>query len=263
MACLRFVSSTKQRRGRALALLLVGVFASSAAVAQTSSQEPTEAPDHVAEAARHQARALQLLTEAEVSEALRELDLSIALHPTPEARFNRAAALRRVGRLVEARQQLISLRSALDEGRLATAVEGELAELNAELPTIMVRVPDADEAEVRIDGLLYGIGGRGNWVATPLDPGSHVVDVREEQRAGRREIAIRRGEVARVELELDELLGQDPRLLRRRLGVTLAVVVVLLGVAAAVIATQVRAEEPRMLYDEGIVPRVETLSFGP
>ena len=212
-----------------------------------------------AAAARHQARALELLTEAEVSEAIREFDLSIAIHPTPEARFNRAAALRRMGRLVEARQQLMSLRREIAEGRLSLAIEREQEELETELPSIMVRVPDADEAEIRIDGLLYGVGGGANSVATPVDPGTHVVDVREGQRAGRRELEVQRGEVARVDIDLDEILGQDPRIRRRRLGGALAAVVVVLGVAAVFIATQVQAAEPRMLFDEGVVPRVETL----
>ncbi|MET0390528.1 MAG: hypothetical protein ABW321_31440 [Polyangiales bacterium] len=124
------------------------------------------------------------------------------------------------GRLREARRKMVLCASDACPANLRKDCREWLADVDARLPTIVVRVVDEAERDrtdvtVRLDGVPIALDGR----AVPLNPGQHVIEVEAEGAepihqvllAAEREIA----RIIRIRLQPTAAHEQGPELLSR------------------------------------------------
>jgi hypothetical protein len=99
-----------------------------------------------------------------------------ALRPTPEIAYNLASADAHLGRLTEASRLLGRV---ADDPQARTGVReaarARLAELGPRLPRLSVAAPPAQAEHLWLDGAPLGSPAGS---AIPLDPGSHLVELR-------------------------------------------------------------------------------------
>lgn len=135
---------------------------------------------------------------------------AFALKPTSGIAFNYASALVEVGRIVEACELLRSVtRDATASAPLRSEAEAKLAQVSPRIGYLTVRVEGdpGPDGRVDVDGTDWP---RAAWgVASPVDPGTHMVRLsRGELEISREEVSLGDGE--RRELSLSA--GAAPEL---------------------------------------------------
>lgn len=114
----------------------------------------------------------------------------------------RAVTLRQSKRLLAAREQFAQCATASCDARIAKICSTEAAEVEDEIPTLVLEVKDAGgedivDARVSVDGAL--VTERADGSALPLDPGAHTLRVEARGASEERTIVLREGEKARRE----------------------------------------------------------------
>ena len=199
------------------------------------------------------------------------LRAALADDPDPAIAFNLALMLRETDRPLEAQ---ITFQRILEEefGPVPDSrrdrVAELLAEVSAELATIVVSVEGADDAVVEIDGAVVGNAP----VEHVANPGRHRVVARADGRtSNRRSVDVARGERTRVALRFATMNEADPQADPSPGGEDLTALWVVLGVTAALLAgggialgvwfatRDSTAPQPDPLPD-GFLGRVETLT---
>ena len=126
-----------------------------------------------------------------------------ALRPAPAIAFNLANALVRLGRLVEATEQLRStVRAAETAAEMRAVAESTLAELTPRLARLSLRLTgDHEDVALRVDGRALDRAVVG--VAVPMDPGDRVLTAwRGEVEVARTEITLAEGAAAEATLDV-------------------------------------------------------------
>ena len=127
-----------------------------------------------------------------------------SLKPTSGIAFNWASALIENGQLLHAQELLVTVvRDGTADGQLHSDSQAMLDALSRRIAHLQVHLTGSVDAETTllVDDLPWS---RAAWdIASPIDPGPHVVLIRsgEEERA-RSELTLREGEVRELSLEL-------------------------------------------------------------
>ncbi len=142
----------------------------------------------------------RLASQGRWEDAAERFRRSLDLRPTHAVRYNLAAALDRLGRLVEASELA---RTVVREARPADPVrrlaENLLRSASPRIGRLTIRVEgSARGAEVSVDG--RGVPTARLGVAGPVDPGPHVVAVRRGDREESRRVQVGEGEAVEVAL---------------------------------------------------------------
>lgn len=101
-----------------------------------------------------------------------------ALRPTSNVAYNWASALIEVGQFLQAQELLASVqRDEAASPELRRACDDQLARLSPRIPHVRFEVDATREQELDVDGRSWP---RPAWnVSSPLDPGDHVVRLRD------------------------------------------------------------------------------------
>ncbi|MBI2894836.1 MAG: hypothetical protein HYY06_14875 [Deltaproteobacteria bacterium] len=140
----------------------------------------------------------RLASEESWSEAADRFRRALSLRASPAIRYNLAVALEHIGKLVEASEQLrLAAREAPERDPARRPAEQLLASIGPRIGRLTVYVEaDLAGAEVLLDGRPLAAALFG--VATPVDPGVHVVTVRRGAAERSREVEISEGGEARL-----------------------------------------------------------------
>lgn len=177
------------------------------------------APSGRDEAARRAARpyaekGFELFSSGEYAESLEQFRRAEARYHAPPHLLYMARALRRLGRLVEARglyQRILDDR--VDEAapqafhRAVVEARAEVGELVERIPTVVLEISGTslDRATVVIDGRHYGALPE----TIPLDPGEHSIEVTAPGAATEaRSIELEPGETRRIPIALRPEAGE-------------------------------------------------------
>lgn len=149
--------------------------------------------------------AIKLGEAQQWKESADKLQQAIAIKETPGLRFHLAHALVMLGRLVEAQREYDRAGELIASGMSAPDVEklleGAKAGLRERVPTVVVRIKDANNATLSIDGKAMNSASLGT--AIPLDPGKHRIVVTAPQRKPfDAELSLAEGEDRVLEAEL-------------------------------------------------------------
>jgi hypothetical protein len=179
-----------------VALATVAAWVGAGAPRSAFAQEPSD--EDVAAARALFAEGRTLAEGGEWQTAADRFRRALALRPAPAIRYNLAAALAQLGRLVEAAEQL---RAAVREASLRDAArapsEELLGEIEPRIGRLTIRLQgEGRGTQVTLDGRLVSLARIG--VATPVDPGSHVIVVRQGNLDATRQVNLPDGGSAEV-----------------------------------------------------------------
>ncbi len=192
----------------AAAGLLVVLFATAGASAQSETREETE---RTAEARALFREGMDAVDRSDWATAADRLGRSYELRPSPVVLYNLAGALAQLGRLVEASEDLrAAIRASDDDSRLHDLAERRLAEVEARLGTLQIDLTGArDGVQLMLDGAPVPAPLLG--VPQPADPGTHRVSVsRGAAELSAREVEVQSGQRATVSLEAPPAVGLSP-----------------------------------------------------
>lgn len=190
---------------RRVSARLSTVVASVVAAAFLASGRPASAEPSGADTAAARSLFLEGRSLAEAhhwEEAVDRFERALALRPSVAIKYNLAAVLVSLGRLVEATELARAvLHEAPDTDPAYRAAETLLHQVESRLGRLTIRLaaPD-DDVEVVLDGQVVSEARLG--VATPVDPGRHVVVARRAGVETSRETNVPEGQAAEVVLPL-------------------------------------------------------------
>jgi tetratricopeptide (TPR) repeat protein len=249
-------------------LLLLAQLAAAAASARPTS-----------EASRAFAEGSELFDKADYVGAIEAFTRAYKLKPHYSVLCNIALSHERLGNMVAAaRSYRDCLSQGADQAASAEAVRNSLRRVEGRIGWVLVR-SSGKGGDVYVDGLQVGPAPQ----RVPLNPGSHVVEVRRPgAEAGRETLTTRGGEQLELELIPRALAPEPPKVIvvkeqaperpRRRLhqawfwsgvGLTagLAAVATALGVLTLRTRDDYQAQPSRDLYDRGLNYRLLTNVF--
>jgi len=162
--------------------------------------QPSEADTAAARALFTEGRALA--QQEDWPAAVDRFRRALALRPSPAIRFNLAASLVRVGRLVEASELARAvLREAPARDPARAPAEALLREIEPKIVQLTIRLQaGAEDATVLLDGSPFAAARVG--VATPVDPGPHTIVARRGLAETTRRVDLAPGSPAEVTLAL-------------------------------------------------------------
>jgi hypothetical protein len=171
---------------RALPILLAVVLATPPSLAQ-----PTQADTAAARALFTEGR--ELAQREDWPAAVDRFRRALGLRPSPAIRYNLAASLVHVGKLVEASELCRAvLRDAPERDPARAPAQALLREIEPQLVQLTINLEgDAAAATVLLDGEPFSAERIG--VATPIDPGAHTIVVRRGRQEATRRIDLAPG----------------------------------------------------------------------
>lgn len=249
-------------------LLLLAKLAAAPASAQPRS-----------EASRAFAEGSELFEKADYVGAIEAFSRAYRLKPHYSVLCNIALSHERLGNMVAAAASYRDcLSQGADKAASAEAVRNSLQRVEGRIGWVQVRSP-GQGGDVHIDGNRVGPAPQ----RVPLNPGSHVVEVRRSgAEAARQSLTMRGGEQLELELIPRALAPEPPKVIvvkepsperpRRRLhqawfwsgvGLTagLAAVATAFGVLTLRTRDDYQAQPSRQLYDRGLNYRLVTNIF--
>lgn len=154
---------------------------------------------------------ISLADQAKWAEAADRFRRAQSLKPTPGIAFNLASALAETGKVIEASELLESLaRDSATPPELKQECEAKLAAIAGKRAYLAIHVENAPaEAKVEVDGHDWPRAGWG--VASPLDPGTHLVVGRSRgAETTRTELQIAAGERRELSLSFPQAAPVTP-----------------------------------------------------
>ena len=164
---------------RALPALFLAVLWAGGAAAQEAPQGAAPDTDQAAEEAMaHFEEGVRLFRQEDYAGALEQFRMSFDARPTAALRYNIGVCHYDLGRAVDARRELALYLADMDPARVSEErrqeVQGILAELDATLALLDVRIPDTG-ARVTVDNVDMGVSPL--RVPVAVVPGEHDLRV--------------------------------------------------------------------------------------